>query len=230
MKNLNPVVEMVDAAGNAIGHDVLPAGDTLPGNVVQLSTDPHNRLKQGADGGLFALEQISTDPANVMTRGADGGLFVPPANLPYFRWELSNTGQANGGLGIDMGSWYRLDMRIGGNGTLPVQFDANGYALLPLGVYVAFSSAHVTSQPNAGAQVETWHASLMDGTDWGYPGVYQYDTMFFKRLDAQAEEFTMALSGVMANDHAAKQWSFGFDKTNTHTVRPQGYFGLLKIG
>ncbi|WP_157651723.1 hypothetical protein [Burkholderia ubonensis] len=211
-------------------HSPLASGDRLPGGVVALSTDSNNRLALGSDGGLFATESISADALNVLRRGSDGGLFAAGATLPYYRWELGHGAQQNGGLGIDMGSWYRLDMRIGANGSLPVTFDADGYAVLPAGTYLAFSGAHITSQPNAGAQVENWQASFMFDQGYGFPGVYQYNSLYYKRVDTSAEDFTMAVSDVREGGGANSKTCFGFSKSSTHTVRPQGYIGIVKIG
>ncbi|KVO05564.1 hypothetical protein WJ69_22960 [Burkholderia ubonensis] len=211
---------------NDTQHSPLQSGDQLPGGAIALSADAGNRLAVGSDGGLFATESISADALNALKRGKDGGLFVVAATLPYYRWELGHSGQQNGGLGIDMGSWYRIDMAVGASGSLKLTIDADGYALLPAGQYLAFSGAHVSSQPNAGAQVENWQASFMFEQAYGFPGVYQYNSLFYKRLDTSPEDFTMAVSDV--RDAGAKA-CFGFAKTNTHTVRPQGYIGIVKI-
>ncbi|MCA8017740.1 hypothetical protein [Burkholderia metallica] len=241
-------------------HVGLADGDTLPaaalplsataGNIIQSKADglfaqqvppaisaaAGNRVQGNADG-LFVPAIATTDipisktQGNVIVAMADG-LFANPAapTLPYYRWEVGHSAQQNGGLGIDMGSWYRLDMRIGADGSLPVTFDSDGYVVLPAGIYLAFSGAHVMSQPNAGAQVENWQASFMFEQAYGFPGVYQTNSLYYKRVDTLAEDFTMAVSDVRSGGGANSKTCFGFSKTSTHTVKPQGYIGIVKIG
>ncbi|MBN3777434.1 hypothetical protein G3O06_07700 [Burkholderia sp. Ac-20345] len=216
---------------NGSQHSPLGADDKLPGGTVALSADAGNRLAVGSDGGLFATESISADALNVLSRGSDGGLYAAGATLPYYRWEVGHSSQQNGGLGVDMGSWYRIDMSIGGDGSLPVTIDGNGYVVLPQGQYLAFSGAHVISTIDGQmVQNETWQASFMFDQSFGFPGVYQYNALYFKRLDNQPEDFTLSMSDVRRVGVKDNKACFGFAKTNTHTVRPQGYVGVVKIG
>jgi len=74
-----PVVSLVGL------HEALPAGDTLPGNAVQRSTDSGNALTLGTDGGLKVTPPGTVAPASgpEVVTGTVSDRYVSPSTLAY---------------------------------------------------------------------------------------------------------------------------------------------------
>ncbi|MEB2499543.1 hypothetical protein [Burkholderia cenocepacia] len=209
-------------------HEPIGPTDVLDPASVAVSADAGNHLARHADG-LFvppvnaADIPLSAQSGNVIVAKPDG-LYANPAApvLPYYRWEMGHSGQPNGGRGIDEGTWWRLDMRVGGSGTLPVTFDTDGYVILPAGDYLVFSGATVSVTAATGE----WKASVAEHGPYGYPGVYQNSTQFYKKLDGTAQRFSLSLSGISLPYTTA---FIGFDKGSDGSAVAQGFVGFLKV-
>jgi len=181
--------------------------------------------------------------ATVATTGSYNDLLnLPtgfPSNLPGITIELGHSAQANGGRGIDQGSYYQLDMSIGSdtfNG-LAVTFNADKTMNLPGGTYLIAGSALLTN----GGVTDTYQVPIQmvlsaGYTGYGFPGIYQYSTRVFPGPVTG----TMSLSGgfgsigISGTGPGVSPMAVMFSKiagsVSGITLSLQGYITFLKIG
>ncbi|NML34522.1 hypothetical protein [Paraburkholderia antibiotica] len=203
-------------------HAPLSSGDTLSASLIQLSSDAGNKLEIGSDGGLSAS--------------------MDAPSLPSLTIELGHTSQANGGLGIDMGTYYQLDFQYGV--TVKNQFNytlnGDGTINIPAGVYLVVGTFNLTSQ-DADTYDTPPQMIVSTGQRYAFPGIYQYAVRSYPspKVGAAASPVgnvlgSVTMSGAMplwSNDQAL--W-LGFSKVlgsaNGKPLHTQGFLSYLKIG
>ncbi|WP_157003062.1 hypothetical protein [Ralstonia sp. A12] len=128
--------------------------------------------------------QEGTGPGDVVVLDAQGrlpaidgsqltNLPVPQGVSPVFTIELGHSGQANGGRGIDMGSWYQLDFRVGVDTYNGFPYTANndGTIIIPSGVYLVIGSAKILVLTTDTYQLPA-QMVFAAGQNIAYPGIY----------------------------------------------------------
>jgi hypothetical protein len=162
--------------------------------------------------------------------------------LPGLTIELGNSAQANGGRGIDQGTYYQLDCSIGTTAFNGFSYTANSDGTITLGqsgVYQISAYAHVVN-PTAGdifqipAQV-----TFAIGQSYPWPGIYQYSVQSFPS-PIVATQSAQNLGSISLNGKVPLGWNttspvwLGFSKvlgTQYQTALAlQGALTILKIG
>jgi len=191
-----------------------------------------------APGDVVALDENGRLPAVDASQLIN--LPVQHATLPVLTIELGNSGQANGGLGIDMGSWYQLDFRIGVSNDNDFQYTANddGTITIPSGVYLVSGSAKIIAPSNDTYQLPA-QMYFAAGEGYAYPGIYQYAVQRYPDTPVTSATTSgvlgsLDMSGVQANWGGGNELWMGFAKVlgseNQTPLAPQGYMSIVKIG
>jgi hypothetical protein len=230
----------------------------------------HSERKRILDDAIHALSRLGLheDPAAWLTSGKYEDLADPPtipaaqvnsdwnatsgpeeilnkpsqlAALPTLTIEFGHSAQANGGRGVDMGSWYQLDFRIGTSGSGGFQYTVNEDGTITLGqggVYLV--SAGLT----VGAQNDTYGVPLLmtvaTGMNYAWPGLYQY------AVQAKPNQFAMAGQAQLSGEPGyipmcgvARLWGtssplwLGFSKiagVNGNILSLKGFLTYVKVG
>lgn len=209
----------------------LPDIDTLLPSAIPLSADAGNRIKNKKDG-LFVPAVASGDipvskaKGNVITM-EDDGLFGNPAapTIPYVRWEIGHSQQANGGRGIDQGDWWQLDLSIGQASNLEgLVNNEDGTVTLPKGAYQIVSDAQLS-----GTQMSGQYMMKFYGQSYGYKRApYQVAATHIAQLSAGSVPRTLALASCPLFFDLT--WGFGYDKGADGLAELRGFISVLKIG
>ncbi len=126
--------------------------------------------------------QEGSGPGDVVVLDAQGrlpavdgsqltNLPIPHGVSPVLAIELGHSAQANGGRGIDQGSWYQLDFNIGVHTFNGFQYTANtdGMTTIPSGVYLVSGSAKIIA-PAADTYQLPAQMAFAVGQSVAYPG------------------------------------------------------------
>ena len=211
------------------------------GSYVDLVNKPN--LEEVATSGNYDDLDNKPNLATVATTGSYGDLLnLPtgfPSNLPGFIIELGHGAQANGGRGIDQGSYYQLDMTIGSNAFngLAVTFNSDKTMTLPVGTYLIVGSAVIGN----GGATDTYQVPIQmvlsaGYTGYGFPGIYQYSTRVFPgpvtgTLSLSGGFGSIGLSGTGPGvSPMAVMFSKIAGSVSGTTLALQGYVTFLKIG
>jgi len=209
----------------------------------QLATALTAALAKAAFSGEYGDLTGTPNLAKVATTGSYGDLLnLPtgfPSNLPGFIIELGHGAQANGGRGIDQGSYYQLDMTIGSNAFngLAVTFNSDKTMTLPVGTYLIVGSAVIGN----GGATDTYQVPIQmvlsaGYTGYGFPGIYQYSTRVFPgpvtgTLSLSGGFGSIGLSGTGPGvSPMAVMFSKIAGSVSGTTLALQGYVTFLKIG
>ncbi|KWO48990.1 hypothetical protein [Burkholderia territorii] len=164
-----------------------------------------------------------------------------PAILPVLSIEFGNSGQANGGRGIDQGNWYQLDGHIGFNAGNGFQYTVNADGSITLGqsgTYLALGEIKAIAPGTDTYQLPVQMTVSIGITAYGFPGVYQYNVQRFP----DAPISTASVSGVLGTIclSGAQGWGpgnafyVGFSKVlgaaNQQPLTMQGMLSIVKIG
>ncbi|QCP50146.1 hypothetical protein FAZ95_13745 [Trinickia violacea] len=161
------------------------------------------------------------------------------ASLPGVVVELGNSGQANGGIGIDQGSWYQIDFRIGTNffNGLQATINSDGTMVLPGGVYILCGNAKIIAWSSDTYQLPAQMVFAV-GVAYSFPGVYQYAVQRFADYPLSTQTVSgylgsLNISGVQPNWGGQSLW-MGFSKVlGSQSAAPlhlQGAMTILKVG
>ncbi|WP_175948097.1 hypothetical protein [Burkholderia pyrrocinia] len=195
--------------------------------------------------------QEGTAPGDVIVLDANGRLPAidgsqltnlpsPYGILPVLTIELGHSSQANGGRGIDMGSWYQLDFRVGVQAINGFHYTANadGTIAIPSGAYLVSGSAKILAPATDTYQLPAQMAFAV-GQNYAFPGIYQYAVQQYP--DAPVGSASMSgvlgslrMSGVQASWGSSSPLWMGFAKVlglqNQTPLALQGYMSIIKIG
>ncbi|WP_175950390.1 hypothetical protein [Burkholderia sp. BCC0405] len=164
-----------------------------------------------------------------------------PAILPVLSIEFGNSGQANGGRGIDQGSWYQLDGHVGFNAFNGFQYTVNADGTIAIGqggTYLALGELKAIASGTDTYQLPVQMIVSVGWNGYGYPGVYQYNVQRFP----DAPISTASVSGVLGTIclSGAQQWGPGFTifvgfskvlgSANQQPLVMQGMLSIVKIG
>ncbi len=163
--------------------------------------------------------------------------------LPLFVCELGNSGQANGGLGIDMGGWYQFDFHIGTNSYngMAISVNSDGTANIPSGIYLVCGGAKIIA-----TGTDTYMAPpqliLATGQAYSFPGVYQYAVQRYPEYPNGIQIHASgglamgyaSISGAMASWSNSNRLWLGFSKVpgsvSQLPCQLQGYISYIKVG
>ncbi|WP_321809257.1 MULTISPECIES: hypothetical protein [unclassified Burkholderia] len=174
----------------------------------------------------------------------------PPARnatIPSLVIELGNNGQANGGLGIDKGSYYQIDCHIG-----VTPYNEFGYSINPDGTisltqdgtYFVASSANILPLNRArdAYQLPAQVTLAIGATSHPWPGTYQYAVQYFpgppSSIAAIVPTLTsglgsISMTGPMIHWSASTALWLGYSKVlgleNGLPLSLQGYLIIQKI-
>jgi hypothetical protein len=200
-------------------HVPLASGDTLAGSSIAISTDSGNSLKAGSDGGLF----VPT---------------VTPV-IPTLTIELGNSGQANGGYGIDQGSYYELDFNIGvtAKNGFPYSVNSDGtFTLTQGGIYLVNGTCKIIAPASDSYSIPA-QVILATGQNYAWPGVYQYAVQRYPDLSLQGSGVSgvlgsISLSGTMDLWGAGSPIWLGYSKvkggSGGNPLQLQGFITYMK--
>ncbi|MEW9584908.1 hypothetical protein [Paraburkholderia sp. DGU8] len=225
---------LADNLGN-IEIDATPATAAAIGAV-----KPGTGLAVAPDGTLSATPQANADwnatsgPAEILNRPSQ--LTV----LPVLTFEFGNSGQANGGLGIDKGNWYQQDFHIGVTTANGFQYTVNsdGTALFPQGVYLVSGTMKILPVASDNFQ-EPAQITAATGQTYAFPGVYEYAVQFFPQPQTSINTLSgpigsVFFSGAMANWSASVPIWLGFSKVqgtvHGNPLQLQGFLSYVKVG
>lgn len=224
------------------------SADTLNdwlGNVLRvLQAAGVNPVPNRYDDLLDALNELyaRVQPDWNATTGPAAILHKPSLNIPVSPTlvvELGNSNQANGGRGIDQGSWYQLNFNVGTNSYngFPYQPNSDGTAQLTEGgVFLVCCNAKIISS-NSDAYALPIQMAVATGQYYAYPGVYQYAVQRFPDPPVANQSVSgvvgnVAFSGVIASWGLTPLW-LGFSKIVGASGTPlslQGTVSYTKIG
>ena len=226
--HLSSLSTAIAGVGTGVSAIAKTAEQAIPKS--QMGTQPGDVVELDAQGRLPAVD------GSLLTN-----LAQPHGILPVLQIELGNSAQANGGRGIDQGSWYQLDFRTGVQAFNDFQYTANsdGTITIPTGIYLVTGSAKIIA-PSADNYSLPAQITFAVGQAYGYPGVYQNAVQRFP--DSPTGGITtggtmmlgsLMLSGIQAFGSNYPLW-MGFSKTlgstNQVPLSLQGYMALVKVG
>ncbi|BAS04878.2 hypothetical protein [Ralstonia phage RSF1] len=159
--------------------------------------------------------------------------------LPGLTIELGHSSQANGGRGIDKGSYYQLDFNVGTNYYNGIEAVSNpdGTLTLPNGYYLVIGSAKVVADSQDTFQIPQ-QVTLAAGQNYDFPGIYQYAVQALPQPPQSSGSETGAIGfiqigGAMPFASSDPVW-LGFSKVtgsvNSVILRLQGYISFVKFG
>lgn len=163
----------------------------------------------------------------------------PHGVSPVLTIELGHSARANGGRGIDMGSWYQLDFRVGVGASNGFEYTANddGTITIPSGVYLVSGNVKILVPSTDTYQLPA-QMYFATGQGYEYPGIYQYAVQQYP--DAPIGSVTtsdilgsLRVSGVQSWGSGSPLW-MGFAKVlgsqHQTPLALQGYMSIVKIG
>ncbi|MDN7629686.1 hypothetical protein [Burkholderia cenocepacia] len=195
--------------------------------------------------------QAGTAPGDVVVLDATGRLPAVDGSLltnlpsphgvsPVLTIELGHSAQANGGRGIDMGSWYQLDFRVGVGASNGFEYTVNddGTITIPSGVYLVSGNVKILAPSTDTYQLPA-QMYFAIGQGYAYPGIYQYAVQQYP--DAPVGSITtsgilgsLRVSGVQASWGPGNPLWMGFAKVlgsqHQTPLALQGYMSIVKIG
>lgn len=195
--------------------------------------------------------QAGTAPGDVVVLDANGklpsvdgsqltNLPSPHGVSPALTIELGHSAQANSGRGIDMGSWYQPDFRVGVGASNGFEYTANddGTITIPSGVYLVTGNVKVLAPLTDTYQLPA-QMYFAIGQGYAYPGIYQYAVQQYP--DAPVGSVTtsgilgsLRVSGVQASWRPGNPLWMGVAKVlgsqHQTPLALQGYMSIVKIG
>jgi hypothetical protein len=192
-----PVI--VDGSGN---FSALSSSDTLPATAIGISRNAGNLLNAASDGSLFAS---------------------PP---PFLTWEIGTTLQPNGGKGIDEGTWWRLDLSVQPNGSIPgASITSDGYLQLQPGFYLITFDGVLNTTASTGQ----YKSSFMTSRQYGYPGIYQDSIINYANLNGSGGAISLSMSRLCNCNIYTDVCSFGYDKGSDGSAALHGFISVIQF-
>jgi hypothetical protein len=184
-----------------------------------------------------------SDQAALLVQAIDGlgpAIKNRPINQPAMKIELGNSAQANGGRGIDKGSYFQVDMSIGQtllNG-LTATNNADGTVTLPAGHYEVTGTIKIVANPAGQFDLPPQLTLATGNSPYSFPGVYQTDVQYLPQAKISSTTSgssfgTMAISGIIdlaATDSLWLRFSKIADAGNAaNFLSLQGYLNYIKL-
>ncbi|MBN3777341.1 hypothetical protein G3O06_07195 [Burkholderia sp. Ac-20345] len=229
------------AMGNAIG-GLGPGLQAIAGKAASAQTTADAAIPKSqagtAPGDIVVLDATGRLPA------VDGSQLTnlpsPHGVSPVLTIELGHSAQANGGRGIDMGSWYQLDFRVGVGASNGFEYTTNndGTITIPSGMYLVSGSVKIIAPSTDTYQLPA-QMYFAIGQGYAYPGIYQYAVQHYP--DAPVGSVTtsgvlgsLGISGVQASWGPGSPLWMGFAKVlgsqHQTPLALQGYMSIVKLG
>ncbi|WP_322012044.1 hypothetical protein [Paraburkholderia sp. J12] len=148
------------------------------------------------------------------------------AVAPFISWEIGTSLQPNGGKGIDEGTYWRLDLTVQPDGSIPgASITSDGFVQVPPGFYLVSFDGHLITTAATG-QYQTAALSTMA---YGFPGVYQLSLINYQQLTGDPSSLTLSASRLFNCHSYDDTLSFGYDKGSDGSAVLQGFFSVIQL-